>query len=478
MPLPATPVSRARLFAALAYLLALTFAASLGFGLSRMPVQVSDSLDEILAVSRAPSAYAVFRTALRDDRAHLRALRAAQTKVLVDVARGHYRLVFRGFHVALLVACLLLFTRALQVRTGTDLAAAAFALTVLIGLHTFAGGLREAFPINHFLEVGVCCLVVLNLAQSQGGAWVDVLAALTFVAASLTLESGLLVWVVAVAARAAGLKGISWRGIALMTALLAGYMYLRLVYLAIASPAVGEREAGFWLGSLSAEEQRVRFADRPALFFGYNVGSALLSLLFSEPRAGVFVGVRSWLAGDVLPRVWIAIGSSLLTTGLIAAVGLRALRRDSGVARTDKRLLGLCAVVIAANAAFTYAYVKDEILFPAGVFYALSGFVALRHALTSAHRRLVLTAVLSAALLITSVGWAVRTAGVHHVLRSQAFKQRNDWVQLPAAWQRRGRWPADAASQALVRQLRQDALSVPAPNPQLDPRWVSEIWTD
>ena len=47
-----------------------------------------------------------------------------------------------------------------------------FALTVLTGLHTFLGFLREAFPINHFLEIAVLALVALNLTLSRGGWWV------------------------------------------------------------------------------------------------------------------------------------------------------------------------------------------------------------------------------------------------------------------------------------------------------------------
>ena len=473
----AAPRGRTR-FEILAYLLALTFAASLGYGLFRMPVQVSDSLDEILAVSRAPSAGAVFLTALHDDRAHLRALRPAQTKVLLDLADGRYRLLFRGFHVVLLVALFLLFTRSLQVRTGDDFAAAAFALTVLMGLHTFTGGIREAYPVNHFLEIGVCCLAVLNLAQSQGSVLADVLASVMFVAAALTLESGLLVWVVAVAARLSGMRGISWAGVALMTTLLGGYAYLRVVHLGIASPALGEREAGFWLGILTPAEQHARFADTPALFFAYNVFTSLLSVIVSEPRGGIFVGVHSWLTGALLPRVWLGIVSSLLTTAVIAFVVWRALRRNGGVAEGDRRLLFVCAAVILANATFTYAYVKDEILFPAGIFYALAAFVTVRHVVSRVGARFVATAGLSILLLGTGTLWAVRSLGVQYVMRSQAFKHRNDWAQLPVEWQRRGRWPDDSHSRALIMRLREDALAVPAPSPRLEPRWASQVWSD
>ena len=109
-----------------------------------------------------------------------------QVKALFDVADGHYWLVFRGFHSLLLVCLLLLFTRALRIQSWTDFAAGIFAIIVLTGMHTFRGTVREAFPINHFAEILLFCLLTLNLAQSRGGWGVDVAAAVTFVAASLT----------------------------------------------------------------------------------------------------------------------------------------------------------------------------------------------------------------------------------------------------------------------------------------------------
>ena len=114
---------------------------------------------------------------------------------LFDLANGHYWLVYRGFHALLACAAIGLFVRALRVRTWDDFAAAIFALTVFTGLHTFRGLVREAFPVSHFLQVAVLCLLALNLARSRGGWLVDVAAAATFAVASLTLESGLLVWV-------------------------------------------------------------------------------------------------------------------------------------------------------------------------------------------------------------------------------------------------------------------------------------------
>ena len=154
-------------------------AASFAHDLMRKPIQVSDSLQELLDVQQSPSLVATF-VAHSPRGPFLRPLKQVQTKVLFDLAAGHYWLVFRGFHALLIAAVLLLFTRALRVRTWTDVAAAVFALTVFTGLHTFRGLVREAFPINLYLESVLGCLIVLNLAQSRPNAWTDVAAAVTF----------------------------------------------------------------------------------------------------------------------------------------------------------------------------------------------------------------------------------------------------------------------------------------------------------
>ena len=97
-----------------------------------------------------------------------------------------------------IAAALFLFVRALRVQTWTDVAAAVFALTVFTGLNTFRGLVREAFPINHCTWKSSCVVCWRSISRSRAAAvWTDAAAAVTFVVASLTVESGVLVWVVA-----------------------------------------------------------------------------------------------------------------------------------------------------------------------------------------------------------------------------------------------------------------------------------------
>jgi len=265
-----------------AYLVALTCAGALAYDLLRMPVQVFDALEEMLAAQRSASIVDTFWAAAYNA-AYLRPLRIVQIKVIFDAAQGHYWLAFRGAHALTMVACLLLFVRALRVRTVADLCAAAFALTVVVGLHTFRSTVQEAFPINHFLEIAVMALVMLNLTQARPRLIVDAIALVTFIVASLTLESGLLVWVVAVTAWLLGMRGVSTRGVVAMTVLLAGYFVLRFGVLSVGTPGLIERSAGYFFEVLDPSELERRFGDRLVVFYVYNVVSSALSVLASEP---------------------------------------------------------------------------------------------------------------------------------------------------------------------------------------------------
>jgi hypothetical protein len=451
--------------------MAALLAATMAYDVWRVPVQVYDSLSEILDAQRSPSIAASFRNSL-DGAAYLRPARIAQIKAIYDVSGEHLRLGYRGFHVALLVAFFWLFARALRVESATDASAAVFALTVVTGLHTFPSFVREAFPINHFLEIAVLGLLALNLAQSRGGWWADTAAALVFTLAALTLESGLLVWVVIAAAWVSGLRGISTRGVILVTGLLAGYAALRFGVLTETLPSLSERSSGFIFERLEPDELQRRFGGAPLGFYAYNVGASLLGVLLSEPRDGVFVAVRSWLDGDVLPRTWIALISSVLTGALMGwAFWWR--RRQGGPLDGADRLAIVAAAVLPANAVLGFAYTKDDIMAFAGVFYALAAYAAARAVLArlgTARRR---GAVWAASLVLLTMAscWAIRSVSVHHVMSRQAFRVRNDWVKAPMFLRAERRWPKAPEGVALVEALQEQALDAPVRNPQLVSEW-------
>jgi hypothetical protein len=458
--------------------LAAVLAAAIAYDLWRMPVQVTDSLVEILDAQASPSIAQSFSNAVGTT-AYLRPLRIAQIKALFDLAQGrYYHLVYRGFHALLIVLLIWLFVRALPIESPLDAVAAAVALTVLTGLHTFLGFLREAFPINHFLEIAVLVLVALNLTLSRGGWWIDLLAGLTFAVAALTLESGVLVWVVIAAAWIVGLRGVSTRGLILVTALLAGYFVVRFWYLDTGLPSLAERSSGFLFERLDPSELERRFGDRRIVFYAYNVAASLLSVLLSEPHDGLFVATRTWRGGDVHPYTYLTVLSSLAMTMVMAWAAFTWWRRGSTLGRSG-RLAIVAAAIIAANAAVSFSYSKDDIIAVAGVFYAIAAFTAIRAALEYAQAGSVARGLLvSAALLLLASTWAIRSSGVHHVMNEHAFRSRNDWAETPLRWQREGRWPKEPNRLALIERLRNDALDAEIPNPQIVPEWRSQWYGD
>jgi hypothetical protein len=463
---------------AAAYALATLFALALAIDLLWMPIQVGDSLGEILDAQQAGSAWETFVEKFGTE-SYLRPLRIAQIKLLFDAAQSTgYWLAYRGFHAALIIAAVLLFVRALRVSSAVDFAAAAFGLVVLIGLQTFRGTVGEAFPINHFLEMVVCCLIALNLARSRGGLLVDAAAVIVFAAAALTLESGLLVWVVATAAWACGWRGISMRGLAVMTVLLAGYLSLRFFYLDTGVPTITERSSGYLLDILEPSEIQERFGAQPLWYYTYNILASIGSVLFSEPQSGVFDAIRTWRAEAPLSRVAIPVATSLATTAVMIWAAVRRVRNRTF--DDAARLLVIFAAVLLANAALSFAYTKDEIVSIAGAFYALAAYGVVRGLLAATvDWRPAARAACAIALCMLAVGWTLRSVGVHVFLRSQAIKQQNDWVSLPYARQRSGDWPDDPAAAELILQLRREAIALAVPNTRVDePEWPSRLWTD
>ncbi|MBI2828090.1 MAG: hypothetical protein HYX77_02305 [Acidobacteria bacterium] len=451
-----------------AYAVALVFALSIAYDLTRIPVQVSDSLDEILDAAEFPSIASAFVSGLQH-RVRLRPLRVAQTKALFDLSHGHYTVAYRGFHVLVLVV--FMFVRTLQIETATDLAAAVFALGVLIGLHTFSGLIREGFPVNHYLEITLFTLIALNLAQARSGWMVDAAAALTFMVAALTLESGLLVWVVLVAAWLSGMRGVSRVGLAIVSMLLGGYLYLRFVLLAQGLAPVDEQNAAYLLQTLDPETLRTWFGDKPLPFYALNVFASVVSVLFSEPRTGLWVATGEYLSGELTPRTAAALFSSFLTTIIIVIAAAEAWRNRSTGHEAD-RCFFIFGAVLVANAALSFSYTKDEIVSAAGAFYALAAYAAVRRLLAITKPAWTPASVaLGIALAVASAGWVVRAEGLHYAVRMTAFKTRNDWAIAPR------RENSTEMQRDVADRLRRDALERRVVAPRFIPAWQSK-WFD
>jgi len=281
------------------------------------------------------------------------------------------------------------------------------------------------------------------------------------------------------------MRGISTRGVALMTVLLAGYFYLRFAHFASGVPALTERSAGFLFAVLDPGELVARFGSAPFVFYAYNVAVSLAAVLVSEPRNGVFVAIRSWLAGDVPPHVVLGFASAIPTSLLIAWASVRCARTRStepdpgaeGVRSRTVALLVVAVAVLCANALVSFAYAKDEVLSVAAAFYALAAFAAVRLALvrsTTASRSFNLA--VAVVLVVSGSAWAIRSAGVHHILRLQAFRHQFDWAVRPTLANPVGGNATDAQSIGLMQALEHEAVQMRVPTPREHAAWAERVW--
>ena len=475
MPLPRRLTPRAAAFC-LAFALALSVADSV----YRIPIQVSDSLEAIVEARQASSATALLADASGWSGTTLRPLRYVQARWLLDAADAtglSYNTVFRGLHASLAVALLLVFTLILPLRRWTDIGAFAIALTILVGLHTFAAMFREAFPVNHYLETTLACLIVVALAQAQPRWWRDALMLGLMAFCLLVIESGVLVWVVIVTAVALRLPGTRWPLAVAATVLLGCYFGAR-HYFELVTPGIGAHGSGYGAEFYDGDQLIAMFGARPLPFVLYNVIGGVLSVLLSEPRFGVYQILTARAAGEAHPVVAINIVSSLVATLALLVYAWKA--RWRGPLDPANRLMAMAVVVIGVSAVLCMNYMKDDILTTAGAFYALAIFAPARAAiewLSAPKRRGPWLPVAVVVLAMASSLWAFRAAGIHYVLRHAAYVTRNDWArELPL--DERDEWPTDPQELAITERLKLEAVGRRSASPSFMPRWAEPYWEE
>ena len=457
-----------RRWARLAQAYGAVIAAGFAFFLAGIPVQVSDSLGNLVSVHTSS-----WPDLLRDQFwsvAFFRPLLLPQTKALLDVSGSHYFFAFRAFQIAQVFAALWLFVKLLRVRTAHDLAAAVIAVTVLAGSHTFAGVIREAYPINNYLTVALCCLAVLNVLAMERPRWyTDVLAVACFVLAVGTIETGLIVWGCLFVGRLAGWRGVSMPAFAAATVLMVGYFAFRFMVLNVGMPNLMERASGYGFARLEPQQLTERFGASPYPFYLYNMASSVATVLFSEPRAGVWMSARQLQAGEVEPWIWINVIASAAATALIAWFAVTRRWWSNPVTWTHgQRIVVVAAAVIVANACISFPYTKDQIVSLGGMLFAAALFAAAAERLQFAPRGAFSRAFTAVLLGAVAVTWSWRVVGLQHNLVHTAFSQRNDWAYTDVWIASHPEAQTDPAVADLVRSLSDHALRRRVPNPGLD----------
>jgi len=357
-----------------------------------------------------------------------------------------------------------------------DAALVPLSLAVVVGAHTFMPLVREAFPINSFLTIAIACVAALALAQRAQPRWyVDAFAVALLVGSILTVESGVLVWVVSVAAYVVGMRGVSRTALITMTVAVVAYMLVRMLVLDVGSPSLSERASGFGFSTLEPADLVRRFEGRAWAFYLYNIVSSIATVLFAEPKGGVWRFVWELTTGTLHPWTVVSVMSSTAATMLIAwfVWSRRAAIRRWHLDEAD-RLVIVFGGVLLANAVISFPYTKNVIMSPSGVFLGLAVYAASRAWLQAMPQRYVaITVVL---FTVLTCGWAFRVAGNHYNLRRSAAEQRAEWVTVDSWLDRQHIALRNADARALHDALRRDAL-VNHPTPfQPSTRWRN--WFD
>ncbi|MFI5077301.1 MAG: hypothetical protein ACHQRO_08160 [Vicinamibacteria bacterium] len=450
----------------------LAVAAVLGYFLLRIPIQLTDSFTSILALQQP------FGVLMRDQffqAGYLRPGLWAEMKLVHDLSGGEYFYWFRMTQALQVTVLLVIFVHILRPRTFRDALVVPVALAVLVGSHTFAWTVREAYPVNTFLTILLCCAAAVALSSAAPRWWTTPAAIVLFAVSALTVETGLLLWVILVGGYLLGWRGVSRTGIAGVCVVVAGYFVLRFLVLANGLPGLTERDSGFGFSRHSPAELQTMFSGNALPFFAYNVMASALTVLLGEPRDGVFELTRGIVDGEVPPPLLIGLIASVLATGVLARYVW--IRRRAWLARTfshGDRLVILFVLVLAANAAISFGYTKDIIMSPAGLFQAAAVFVALRDLIERPPAGPVVRVGAAALVLLLSCTWAIRAVGLHAALDYTAGSVREQWAYVDEWLVRTGSANISPSTAALKSRLQDDAnLRHPA-RPQLRDEWA--VW--
>ena len=453
-----------RRYQRVAYGYAVAVALLMGTFLLAIPVQLSDSFTEFISVHGHTLSQVIGAEFYNGT--YFRPFRRALIKIVYDLSGGHYYAAFRGFQALQVLVLLLLIVRMLRVRSAAALVSLPLGLAMVIGVHTFAGAVVEGLPVNHFLTILICCAAAMNLAQAkQRALWTDAAAVTLLVCAMLTIESGLLIWVIFIAAYAVGYRGVSRPALIVLTVCLGSYFLGRFILIGGAAPGLNERSAGFGFSVLNPDELVARFGHNPIPFYAYNVVSAISCVLFAEPRGGVWMFVRELLRGRPEPWQFVNVVTSVTTTLLIARfAAVRWPNWRGGEFDEADRFVIIFLAVLPSNALFAGGYEKDVIMSPAGLFYGAAAYFVLRERLSG----LKVPSLTPAVMLLLAVGWSVRFIGIHDSLRARALSVREEWAYYDD-WVREQPRPVPLTQeeQTIKQRLYEDAVLRAPRVPQL-----------
>ena len=223
-----------------------------------------------------------------------RPLNLILTKAVFEI-RGADFFVFRTAHLITLGVLLLGWLKACDPRTWRDVMRFAVATGCLLGLHT-TRDLFHGVPLNPYTIVCAVAVWAFVLARQPPGRASHVWPALLTTVALLTIEVGFVIPLMLLVAYYVGWRGLSAGGLAAAVLVTGVYVAARAALFSELESAPFYPETGFGFDVIDVVTQERLFGRFPILFYGYNAASALLTVLASEPRGGIFEFVGTDLA--------------------------------------------------------------------------------------------------------------------------------------------------------------------------------------
>jgi hypothetical protein len=448
---------------------ALIATAAIGYFLLRLPLDVSENMLAILQAHN-PLGTLIGRAGT------LRPLGWLFFRGVLDVSFGHPFEGFRLLNILSLATIFVCGVHILRVRTAQAWGVALLVVMVIIGMHPFHLSVRET-AVNHHLIVPCFLFAAVAIAVSAHRWWSDVLATLILLGALLLVEAGVLVWVAIATGWLTGLRGVSWRGVAACTALLAMYLVVYLVVLDAPSP--GSRATGFGFHMMNASEVEARFGPNPLPLYAYNVMAAAMTVLASEPRGGVFALVNQIMNGSLQSGSVLNVVTSTLTTAVMIWFvaqrwsAWRALEFTHG-----DRVFLIGWAVLGANAVISFSYLKEIVMTTGALAYALAvfpAFMLLIQRLQLPALTLARAGVACTLLAVVSIGWTTRAALFFVDVQVAAYASQKTWVTVDEWIAQQQRAPLSDAERDVVHQWRREMLAKPVPRAYLLPRWIEAL---
>jgi hypothetical protein len=423
---------------------------ALSYAVYMTPLNVNDFLKHLFLFETRSLSNTFYRELINSTGgADWRPLQLPSAQLVYELlARGHEHLVFKGMLIGFLALTVGLVLRLIDVRSWSDVLAAAIALLVLLGHHTFGGTVEGVYPYGVEIVLLACELAVLNiLMRVRASLASEILAFAIAIFAILLNEKGGFVGVTYIVGALLRLPGGTVRCAGIVFAAYVAVMCFRF-WVAPMGGVMDRSEGQGYLGKI------------------YDAAAPILNLLISDPRLGRFATIPQAMMGK--PWALLYLTSSLLLTGLIAAWAWATAKRTDETARQELKILAIFVVVLLGSAMFGPFSRKDYIPVMALAGYALVSFYALKwfFAETLQAKRPATYAVLAVLAAGLAVSWSIRTAGLVYYLRELSFAYQREWAFGIDVLARTHEF-SPAITQPIIARLRPQGLSPPLNDPRL-----------